>query len=133
VYYTSAKPFGANYGFLGFDGKYAFLNQEKGWSAAVRASYAMDAAINDFNISAASLELLAGRQVFRVFTPYAGITANWYRGKERTDEVMLQTENLLGCKALLGIQFRWKCVDVAYEWQFGDGMHQRSLKIGVAF
>lgn len=26
IYYTSAKPFGANYGFLGLEAKYAFIN-----------------------------------------------------------------------------------------------------------
>jgi hypothetical protein len=134
AYYTSSRPFGANYGFLGFDAKYAFLNDTvKGWSAAVRASYAMDANIKDFNISGTGLEVLAGKQLFRFFTPYAGVAANWNYGREKTSEVDLRNEHSLGVRGIAGVQFRWKFVDLGYEVQVGDGMAQRSLKVGVSF
>lgn len=134
VYYTTAKPFGANYGFMGFDCKYALLNTtEKGWSAAVRGSYAMDANIKDFNISSTGLELLAGKRLFRLFTPYAGLAINWNYGRERTSEVALSNESNFGFRGIVGLEFRWRFLDFAYECQLGDGMAQRSLKIGVVF
>lgn len=134
VYYTTAKPFGANYGFLGFDVKYSLLNDtEKGWSAAMRASYAMDANVKDFNISSAGLEVLAGKNLFRLFTPYAGLATNWTYGRERTSEVNLHNESTLGLRGIIGLEFRWKFIDLAYECQIGDGMTQRSFKVGVVF
>jgi hypothetical protein len=134
VYYTSAKPFGAKYGFLGFDCKYALLNTtEKGWSAAVRGSYAMDANIKDFNISSTGLELLTGKRLFRLFTPYAGVATNWNYGREKTSDVALANESNFGFRGIVGLEFRWRFLDFAYECQLGDGMAQRSLKIGVVF
>jgi hypothetical protein len=134
IYYTTAKPFGANYGFLGFDAKYALLNDlEKGWSASVRGSYMTDATIKDFNISCAGLEVLAGKNLFRLFTPYAGIATNWNHGSERTSEVDLHNENSIALRGIIGLEFRWKFIDLAYECQLGDGLSQRSLKIGVTF
>jgi hypothetical protein len=134
AYYTTARPFGANYGFLGFDAKYALLNDtEKGWSAAVRGSYATDANIRDFNISSTGLELIGGKNLFRLFTPYAGLATNWSHGSERTSEVDLHNENSFALRGIVGLEFRWKFIDFAYECQLGDGMTQRSFKIGVVF
>lgn len=134
IYYTTAKPFGANYGFLGFDAKYALLNDtDNGWSAAVRASYATDASIRDFNISSTGLEVLAGKNLFNLFTPYAGLATNWNHGRETTSEVDLHNENSIALRGIIGLEFRWKFIDLAYECQLGDGMAQRSFKIGVVF
>jgi hypothetical protein len=134
VYYTTAKPFGAKYGFLGFDMKYAFLNNtEKGWSAAARVSYVMDANIRDFNISSTGFEVMAGKKLFKLFTPYAGLATNWNYGRERTSEVNLHNESSLAVRGIIGLEFRWKFIDLTYECQLGDGMSQRSLKIGVVF
>jgi hypothetical protein len=134
VYYTSAKPFGANYGFLGFESKYMLLNNsEKGWAVATRASYVMDAAIKDFNISSTGLEVLASKKLFGVFIPYAGIATNWNHGREVTSDIDLHNENSLAVRGIVGLEFRWKFVNLGYECQIGDGMAQRSLKLGVVF
>lgn len=134
IYYTSAKPFGANYGFLGFESKYVLLNDtEKGWAVAARASYAMDANIKDFNISSTGLEVLASKKLFGVFMPYAGLASNWNHGREITSDVDLDNENSLSLRGIVGLEFRWKFVSLGYECQIGDGMAQRSLKIGVVF
>lgn len=94
VYYTSAKPFGANYGFLGLDAKYAFWNDTvKGWAGVIRASYLVDAKINDFNISTTGLEVVAGKKLFGVLYPYAGLAGTWNHGREVTNDLALNNEN----------------------------------------
>lgn len=93
----------------------------------------MDANVKDFDISSTGLEVLGGKQVFRLFTPYAGMAANWNYGRERTSEVNLHNESSIGLRGIVGLEFRWKFIDLAYEMQLGDGMTQRSLKIGVVF
>lgn len=134
IYYTSAKPFGANYGFLGLDAKYAFWNDTvNGWSGAVRASYVTDAQIKDFNISATGLEVVVGKRLFNVFYPYAGVAGTWNHGREVTSDVQLTNANHLTVRGLIGLQFRWKWIDLGYEVLIGDGMTQRSLKLGVVF
>lgn len=134
MYYTSAKPFGANYGFLGLDVKYAFWNDTvKGWAGAIRASYLIDAQIKDFNISTTGLEVVAGKRLFTVFYPYVGIAGTWNHGREVTNDVQLANENHFVARALVGLQFRWKWIDLGYEVLIGDGMAQRSLKLGVVF
>lgn len=133
-YYTSAKPFGANYGFLGVEGRYAFLqNIESGWSATVRGSYVMDANVKDFNLSSTGIDVTASKTLFKLVTPYAGAALNWNRGKIISNEVSLSTENTVGFRGLAGIDFCWKFVNLGYEVQFGDGMQNRSFKIGVRF
>lgn len=134
IYYTSAKPFGANYGFLGFETKYVLLNDtEKGWAVATRASYAVDANIKDFNISSTGLEVLASKKLFGVFMPYAGLATNWNHGREITSDVNLRNENSFVLRGIVGLEFSWKFVNLGYECQIGDGMAQRSLKVGVVF
>ena len=133
-YYTTAKPFGANYGFIGLDAKYAFWNDTvKGWSGAVRASYLTDAQIKDFNISTTGLEIIAGKRLFGVLYPYAGLAGTWNHGREVTNDVSLNNENHAVLRGLVGLQFRWKFIDLGYEVLMGDGMAQRSFKLGVVF
>lgn len=134
IYYTSAKPFGANYGFIGMESRYAFLRDTlKGWSAAARGSFIIDANIKDFNVFSTGLDVTAGKQFFHLFTPYAGAAVNWNHGREVTDDVNLAAENSLGFRGLAGIDFRWKFVNLGYEVQFGDGRANRAFKLGVSF
>ncbi len=134
IYYTSAKPFGANYGFVGIDSRYAFLNDTlKGWSGAVRGSFVTDANIRDFNLFSTGVDVLAGKKLFRYFTPYAGAAVNWNHGAEKTGDVALTNENSFGFRGIAGVDVRWKFVSVGYEMQFGDGRANRAFKLGVSF
>lgn len=134
IFYTSAKPFGANYGFLGLETKYAFMNDtSRGWAAAVRASYVTDANIRDFNIFSAATDLTASKTVFRYFTPYAGVGLNWSHGHIVSNEVSLKNENAFAVHGIAGIDFRWRFVNVGCGVMIGDGMGNRSFKVGVAF
>lgn len=134
IYFTSAKPFGANYGFIGVESKYAFLHDTlKGWSAAVRGSFVRDANIRDFNVCTTGLEVSASKTLYRFFTPYAGFGMSWNHGREVTPEVDLANENCFAVRGIAGIDFRWRFVNLGCECMFGDGMGNRSVKLGVVF
>ena len=93
----------------------------------------MDAQIKDFNISTTVLEVVAGKKLFGVLYPYAGIAGTWNHGRELTNDVQLSNENYFAVRGLVGLQFRWKFIDLGYEVLIGDGMAQRSFKLGVVF
>ena len=134
IFYTSAKPFGAKYGFFGLETKYAFLNDTaRGWAAAVRGSYVTDANIRDFNIFSAGADLTTSKTVFRYFSPYAGVGFNWNHGHIVSSEVSLKNENAFAVHGIAGIDFRWRFVNVGCGVMIGDGLGNRSFKVGVAF
>ncbi|MBI3136033.1 MAG: hypothetical protein HYZ14_15250 [Bacteroidetes bacterium] len=134
IYYTSAKPFGANYGFLGVETKYTFLNDTlRGWYASARASYALDANVRDFNISSTGLDVMASKNLFNVFTPYAGIALNWNHGREVTADVDLLNENSFAARGIIGLDFTWKFVNLGYVYLVGDGKANQAFKLGVTF
>lgn len=135
IMYTSAIPFGANYGFLGFESKYAFLNDTiGGWSAAARLCYTMDANIKDFNIGSAGLDILASKKLWNVITPYVGVTGIWNHGRELTTEVDLRNEHTFDIRGIAGVNFQWRFVTLGYEFMLGtDKAANRSLKFGVVF
>ena len=134
VYYAASQPFGANYGFLGLEAKYAFINDTiNDWAASVRASYVFDANIKDFNLGVAGLDITASKTFFNTLTPYAGISMNWNHSKIVTNEVSLANENYLGVRGIVGLEYRWKFVNLGYELMLGDGFDNSALKIGVTF
>ena len=134
IYYAPAQPAGANYGFLGLEAKYAFINDTiHDWAASVRGSYLTDANIKDFNISVAGIDVAASKTFWGILTPYAGVAVNWNHNKEVTDEVALHNENYVGVRGITGLEFKWKFVNLGYEMVLGDGFNNRALKIGVTF
>lgn len=134
IYYAPSQPFGANYGFLGLEAKYSFINDTiRNWASSVRLSYVTDANIKDFNISVTAIDLMASKTFLNVLTPYAGLSMNWNHSKEVTDEVNLHNENYLGVRGIAGVELRYKFVNLGYEMAFGDGFNNRTLKLGVTF
>jgi hypothetical protein len=134
IYYAASQPFGAKYGFLGFEAKYAFINDTiNNWAASVRASYVFDANIKDFNIGVAGLDLTASKTFFNVLSPYAGVSVNWNHSKIITNEVSLANENYFGVRGIAGLELRWKFVNLGYEFMLGDGFNNQAFKIGVTF
>ncbi len=134
LYFSPTTAFGANYNLIGFEAKYAFINDPvTNWAASVRVSHVMDAAIEDFNISVTGIDVMASKTFFGILTPYAGVAGNWNHTKETTDEVDLHNENYFGVRGIVGTELRWKFVNVGYELMVGDGFNNRALKIGVTF
>ena len=134
IYYSSAQPFGANYGILGFELKCAFINDTtRNWAASVRASYVTDANIKDFNISTTGIDFSVSKTFFAVVAPYAGVAMNYNHSKEVTDEVDLENENYFGVRGVIGAELKWEFVNLGYEFMIGDGYSNRALKVGVTF
>lgn len=134
IYYTSAKPFGANYGFLGVETNYAFFRDTtRGFFLGARGSYTCDANIKDFNIFSTGFEITASKRLFNYFYPYCSVAANWNHGRIVSNEVSLTNENNLNFHGVAGLDFRWKFLTTGYEVCFGDGASNRAFKIGVIF
>jgi hypothetical protein len=134
AYYAPSQPFGANYGFLGLEAKYAFINDtEKNWAASVRGSYTFDANIRDFNLGVATIDVTASKTFFNLITPYAGFMTNWNHVNEVTNKVDLEREHFIGFRGIVGAELRYKFLNLGYECMIGDGFNNRALKIGVTF
>lgn len=107
VFWTTAPD--ANYGAAGVEYKYAFL-PETGQrpAAALRASYSMLTGVPDFNLNLYSLDLMTSKKV-AMFTPYAGVRESWVFGRETTEKVDLQEENLAVTQGYVGMAYTiWK-------------------------
>lgn len=134
IYFSPTQTLGANYNLIGFEAKYAFLNDpETNWAAAVRVSHVMDAGIDDFNISVTGIDVTASKTFFNVLTPYAGVSGNWNHSKEVTNEVNLDNENYVGVRGIVGAEIRYRFINLGYEVMVGDGFNNSALKIGVTF
>ncbi len=114
VYWTEAP--GANYGLIGGEFKYAFM-QESGNlpTAAVRASATILTGVSDFNLNIYSIDVLASKG-FGMLTPYVGMRTNLAVGTETTSKVNLDTEKVVVAQGYAGITCSiWK-VDLAAEY-----------------
>lgn len=132
VYYSHSAPFGGKYSFLGVDLKYNFLNNpETGWAFAGRASYTQDVTIKDFNLSNFGLDGLVSKS-FGNFTPYAGISGTVSRAKELSERVNLSSETAFGARAIVGMDFRYKFLNLGAEADFSE-LTSYSIKLGVTF
>lgn len=134
VYYAPSQPFGANYGFLGFEGKYSFINDTiRNWSSSVRLSYVQDFPVEDFDMSVTGLDVSVSKTFFNILTPYAGVATNWNYSREKTDEVDLKNESHIAVRGIIGAELRWKFVNLGYEVMVGDEFNNSAVKLGVTF
>jgi hypothetical protein len=134
LYVSPTTLFGANYNFIGFEAKYAFINNpETNWAASVRASHVMDADIEDFNISITGIDLMASKTFFGILSPYAGVETHYTHTREVTTEVDLSNESHIAVRGIVGAEIKWKFVNLGYEMLVGDGFNNRAFKIGVTF
>lgn len=120
---------GANYGMLGCDIKYAFLQENKNRpAAAVRVSYIALTGVPDFNLGTAGVDLLASKKIKGV-SPYIGIRESLITGTETTSKVELNKESLLVTQGFIGVSFSiWK-INLAAEYNISD-VNTFSLAIG---
>jgi len=91
-YWTTAP--GANYGAVGGELKYAFLQEsEKRPAAAVRASFAILTGVPDFNLNIYSVDLMTSKKFGR-FAPYVGLRQSLVAATETTSKVDLKDERV---------------------------------------
>ncbi len=113
-YWTTAP--GANYGMVGGEFKYAFLQEsEKYPAAAVRTSVSLLTGVPDFNFNLYSIDLMASKKVAMVI-PYVGLKESLVVGTETTSKVDLDRESLSLTQGYVGIAYSIWRLNVAAEY-----------------
>jgi hypothetical protein len=94
---------GANYGIVGGELKYAFLQEsEKTPAAAVRASVSIVTGVPDLNLNVYSIDVLASKEI-AMLTPYIGIRTSLVVGTETTSKVDLNRESIAIAQGYAGV------------------------------
>jgi hypothetical protein len=113
--YWTVAP-GANYGMLGGEMKYAFLQEsEKFPAAAVRASVSMLTGVPDFDLNIYSIDLLTSKQI-AMFTPYVGLKTSLVIGTETSSKVDLETERVPIVQGYAGVAYSIWMLNLAAEY-----------------
>jgi hypothetical protein len=129
--YWSAAP-GANYGMLGGEFKYAFLEESETIpAAAVRASATILTGVPDFNLNIYSVDLLASKEIAKV-TPYVGIRTSLAIGTETTPKVDLETETAPIVQGYVGVAYSIWMLNLAAEYNVSS-VNTFAFAIGLNF
>lgn len=113
-YWTTAP--GANYGMVGGEVKYAFLQESaRRPAAAVRASATWLTGVPDFNLGIYSVELMASKKV-AFLTPYVGIRETMSIGTETTSKVDLKRETVALTQGYAGVAYSLWVLNLAAEY-----------------
>ncbi len=106
-FWTTAP--GANYGVVGGELKYAFLQEsQRRPAAAVRASVSILTGVPDFNMNIYSVDLMTSKKLAR-FAPYVGFRQSLVIGTETTSKVDLDQERLSITQGYAGVAYSiWK-------------------------
>ncbi len=129
--YWTVAP-GANYGMVGGELKYAFLQESaKTPAAAVRASATLLTGVPDFNLAIYSIDALASKDI-AMLTPYAGIRSSLVIGTETTSKVDLKSESIVLTQGYVGIAYSiWK-INLAAEYNVSS-VNTFAFAIGFGF
>jgi hypothetical protein len=129
--YWSVAP-GSNYGMLGGEIKYAFLQETGKYpAAAIRASATILTGVPDFNLNIYSVEVLASKNI-AMFTPYAGMRANVAIGTETTSKVDLEKETVAIAQGYAGVSYSVWMLNMAAEYNISS-VNTFALTVGVNF
>lgn len=111
---------GANYGMIGGDVKYAFLEEsKKSPAAAVRASYIALTGVPDFNLGVGSVDLLVSKKILGV-SPYLGVRESLITGTETTSKVDLDKETHLVTQGFVGASYSIWRINLAVEYNISE-------------
>lgn len=114
-----AKSPSANYGWLGFETKYAVLRQgdDMPVALAVRGAYTKTLYVSDMDMHALTADVSIGRTFWKVLTPYVALGADAVLARETSPAVDLRTEHLVVPHAAGGLEVRFWHVAVGAEAQ----------------
>jgi len=127
-YWTTAP--GANYGMVGGEFKYAFLQESKKYpAAAVRASVSLLTGVPDFNMNIYSVDLMASKKIAMV-TPYVGLKESLVIGTETTSKVDLDRESLSLTQGYVGIAYSIWRLNAAAEYDVSE-VNTFAFAIGI--
>lgn len=127
-YWTTAP--GANYGAVGGEFKYAFL-QETGQLPAVaaRGSFSFLTGVPDFNFNIYSIDLITSKKI-AMLTPYVGLRESVFIGTETTSKVDLDQERLSILQGYAGVAYSYWMLGLAAEYNVSS-VNTFAFAIGI--
>jgi hypothetical protein len=126
------KSLAANYGIIGGEFKYAFLQESKKRpAAAFRASFSALTGVADFNYNLASVDVLVSKKIIGI-SPYLGIRENLIMANETTSEVDLEREVLLATQGYVGVSYTLWRLNLALEYNISN-VNTLSFALGFRF
>ncbi len=129
-YWTQAPN--ANYGMVGGEFKYAFLQESQSApAAAIRASVTLLTGVPDFDLNIYSIEALASKQI-GMLTPYAGVRSSLVVGTVTTSKVSLDRESVAIAQGYAGVSCAVWMLSVAAEYNVST-VNTFALSLGVNF
>jgi hypothetical protein len=130
AYWTKAP--GANYGMVGTEFKYRFVQESETLpAAAMRASVSILTGVSDFDFSECSVELMASKKV-AMFTPYVGFRGSMAVGVETTPKVTLDKETIFFAQGYAGVTCSLWVVSLAAEYNVSQ-INTFAIAVGVDF
>ncbi len=129
--YWTVAP-GANYGLIGGEFKYAFMQESENLpAAAVRASATILTGVRDFDLNIYSVDVLTSKTV-AMFTPYVGIRTSLAVGTETTSKVDLNRESVAIAQGYAGVAYSVWMLNLAAEYNVST-VNTFAFAIGARF
>ncbi len=123
---------GSNYGLIGGEFKYAFLQESaKSPAAAVRGSVSMLTGVSDFDLNIYSIDVLTSKEI-AMFTPYVGIRTSLVVGTETTSKVNLNRESIPIAQGYAGVSYSISMINLAAEYNVST-VNTFALAVGANF
>ena len=122
----------ANYGMVGGEIKYKFLQESEDLpAAAVRASVSILTDVPDYDLNVYSVDILVSKQI-AMLTPYIGLKESLVIGTETTSKVDLDEERPWITQGFFGITYSiWK-INLAAEYNIAN-VNTSAVTIGYKF
>jgi len=130
AYWTTAP--GGNYGMVGGEFKYQFLQETEDLpAAAVRGSATILTGVPDFDINVYGVDLIASKKI-AVFTPYVGLRGSMVVGRVTTSKVNLENESLFVAQGYAGVSGSLWIFSLAAEYNVSQ-VNTLALAVGFNF
>ena len=118
IYWTTAP--GANYGVVGGEYKYAFIQETKKIpSTAVRASFSLLTGVSDFNFNIYSVDLITSKKILKL-NPFIGFRESIFNAKETTSKVDLDKAVFSIQQLFIGISYSVWMLNMAAEYNISS-------------
>lgn len=128
AFWTTAPR--ANYGMVGGEFKYAFLQEsEKLPAAAIRGSFTILTGVADYDLSFYSIEVMASKKI-AFLTPYLGVRQNLGIGVETTTKVNLNKESILFTQGYAGVSYSIWMFNLVGEYNVS---YVNTFALGIGF
>ncbi|UCF64509.1 MAG: hypothetical protein JSW33_01385 [bacterium] len=128
AYWTTAP--GSNYGAVGGEYKYAFIQESRKMPAtAVRASFSILTGVPDFNFNIYSIDLMASKNIYQL-NPYVGFKESLFNATETTPKVDLNKARLSILQGFVGVSYSIWMINLAAEYNVSS---VNSFAVAIGF